>query len=150
MRHPILHRGPRWRARSAMVLAGALMLAGCDVVGVSIGDRGPETVDGTWSGQVRGEVIEMTLDQTGHRGIEGFGVLRGQGSSRAFRVEGVRDSSRVTLLLEISVVAFGEPGLILAHFRGRFTSRDRMEGTLSGGGFNDAGLSLRREPDVFF
>ena len=133
---------------TALLLPVALAIWGCDSAVVGLGAFGPDTLDGTWSGRVDSRVVEMTLDQPDRESVAGFGVIRLPAESRALRVEGVRDSASVTLLLEISVLSFGNPGTVLAHYRARFTSRDRMDGVLSGGGFNDTDLGLRREPDV--
>lgn len=125
----------------AAVLAG---VGGCDEIVFFAGDsRGPATVDGPWLGSVGEETVEMTLQQPDSTEVAGFGVIRRPGSARAFRVEGVRDETRITLLLEISVPSRGHTGVAFAHYRGRFVGPNRIEGRISGAGYADAPMTLR-------
>lgn len=125
-----------------VVLVG---MAGCDEIVFDGDSRGPATVDGAWIGNVASDIVEMTLQQPDSATVAGFGVLRRPGSARAFRVEGVRDGSRITLLLEISVTSFGDTGVAFAHYGARFVGANRIEGHLSGAGYSDAPMTL--QPD---
>lgn len=119
--------------------------AGCDGIVFSDDPRGPDTVAGAWVGHVGSESVEMTLQQPDSISVSGFGVLRRPGAARAFRVEGVRDGERITLLLEISVTTLGDTGIALAHYGGRFVGAHRIDGHLSGAGYSDAPMTLQRE-----
>lgn len=129
-------------AGSLLLLSVALLACG-DTVGLE-GVRGPDSVEGVWTGRTPDAALEMTLLQPNPAEVRGSGVLRRPGSSDAFRVEGVRDTTSVTLLLEISTGSLGGDNL-LVQYRARFLGLDHMEGTLSGAGFNDVPLTLRRE-----
>jgi len=136
------------RAVTAAIVAlaaGLAGVAGCDEIVFSGDSRGPATVEGAWIGTVRSETVEMTLQQRDSTTVTGFGVIRRPGSARAFRVEGVRDGARITLLLEISVTSFGDTGISFAHYGARFVGANRMEGHLSGAGYSDAPMTL--QPD---
>lgn len=134
------------RVARVLAVAAILVSAGaCDEVVFAGDTRGPDTVEGTWVGHVGSETVEMTLQQHDSATVGGFGVIRRPGSARAFRVEGVRDGGRITLLLEISVTSFGDTGVALAHYRGRFVGAHRIEGHLSGAGYSDAPMAL--QPD---
>jgi hypothetical protein len=137
------------RLAAGLGLAALILIpAACDGIVVSDDPRGPDTVAGEWVGHVGSESVEMTLQQPDSISVSGFGVLRRPGTARAFRVEGVRDGGRITLLLEISVTTLGDTGIALAHFGGRFVGAHRIEGRLSGAGYSDAPMTLQRDRQI--
>lgn len=133
----------RRAVRTVTLIALLAGVSGCDEIVFAGDSRGPETVDGPWVGNVGSETVEVTLQQLDSTTIAGFGVFRRPGSARAFRVEGVRDQTHITLLLEISVTSFGDTGVALAHYGARFVGANRIEGHLSGAGYSDAPMTLR-------
>lgn len=140
-------RGPLRRRMlgAAALTLGIAATAGCDGIVAVHDPQGPETVAGTWTGNAGTDALEMTLRQPDSLTVAGFGVIQRPGSALAFRVEGIRDSTRVTLLLDISVPGANQTGSALAHFRGRFIGAHRIEGTLAGAGYSDTAMILRRE-----
>lgn len=131
----------RWAGLLLLLLSAAL-LACDDSVGIE-GVRGPESVEGIWTGRTATAELEMTLLQPNPAEVRGSGVIRRPGSSEAFRVEGVRDTANVTLLLEVSAGSFVDN--LLVQYRARFLGLDQMDGVLSGAGFNDVPLIMRRD-----
>jgi hypothetical protein len=130
------------------IVALALALAGtaaCDGIVTLDGGIGPETVAGEWVGEAGVDSVVMTLQQPDSVRVTGFGVFHGPDAAHAFRVEGIRDRTRINLLLEISVPGAGQTGAVLAHYRGEFMGATRIEGTLAGGGHVDTPMVVRRE-----
>jgi hypothetical protein len=141
--------------RRTLLGAGALALAlvamaACDGVVSLDGVRGPETVAGHWVGQAGTDAVEMTLQQPDSVTVTGFGVFHRPGSALAFRVEGIRGRSNITLLLEVSVPGIGETGSALAHYGAEFVGTNRIEGTLAGAGYTNTPMDLRRDRTTSF
>jgi hypothetical protein len=134
----------RWPGAAALAVGVAAMVACDEVVGID-GGLGPETVAGHWMGEAGIDSVLVTLQQPDSATVTGFGVFYGPQAAQAFRVEGLRDRTRINLLLEISVPGASQTGSVLAHYRGEFRGGNRIEGTLAGGGYANTPMVLHRE-----
>lgn len=126
--------------RSAKFLAPvvlALSLLGCQNATV------PEQRDifGSWiSRSFPGGTVRMTLTETA-RAVEGAGSFVTPTSADAFGASGALADDEISLLFDFD-------SRENVNFQGYFSDDDVMEGTLSGGGFNQTAIIFDRE-DLF-
>lgn len=124
-----------------LLMAGmALLLVGCDLV-----DDDPEvvTLTGIWEGEVeRGEIeviVELSLEQPTEMEVSGSGLLEEDGEDAAFAVT---NSSYVHPALSMQWQFDDRPPI---SFGGTVDDElEEIDGTLSGAGFGDDSLTLRR------
>ncbi|NIR38166.1 MAG: hypothetical protein GWO22_19950 [Actinobacteria bacterium] len=138
------------RLSPPVLLLALLAFAACD--DIEITDVEPSATDidlnGFWEGSASGTAVDLSLrHDTLTDEVRGFGALVRTGGSVAFRAEGLVDDERdiITLLLELSTPTItGESGVTLVYYRARPFGVNRIQGSLNGGGFDDATLTLQR------
>lgn len=132
-----------------LVLSVASITASCDDGdGEQVTDP-PDVADlsltGSWSGRTGTETFEMLLRQLDDESVIGAGSIQRGTGSQGFEVGGLVVGSQVTLTLRTQTGGFNQAQTLI-NFTGEFSgSGDRVDGTLNGGGFERATLSLSRE-----
>ena len=121
------------RCRMGVLLALAAIAAGCQ------GTTTPERREllGSWqSDNVPGVTVRMTLAETA-RSVDGAGAWTDATTSVAFRVSGAIARDEVSLFFDFQTRD-------AINFQGYFANGDRLEGRLSGAGYQEQAVTFTR------
>jgi hypothetical protein len=122
----------------ALPLVLLALLIGCDSGGPTEPAPPPHpTMNGSWQGTAGGMIVNLTLSESAST-ISGAGSMVFGNESIAVNTTGVRTHPNVTLTLRAT-------GYQDSNFSGAFTGDNAVAGHLTGSGFNNVAITLRRQ-----
>jgi hypothetical protein len=127
----------RWQAIRALVVIVAMLATGLAIPACSGSTDVRPTVQGTWSGSVQGQVLTLSLTESGGA-VAGSGTITGTYTgTRALTVAGSFEPPHVSITMTSGTM---QPLNLTATLAGK-----TMTGSLNGSGFTGEGITLMRQ-----